>query len=278
MVGTMRSQRSDNKRREKTMRHVMGILVVFVCGIVFQYSALAEEAGSGSESVSPQGNVEQELEIQNKNSSAAPGVAVQEKTGVRLILIDAKKGSAVATVQDLLKEAKGIFEKYKDKPKSKEKEEQIKGIVNRKFLDMEELLRLSMGVHWRLVAKDSKKRERLIRTFQNLITNNYLKKAEEYVEGFYTIQVIKGENPGALKASVHTRLFKGDVDVEVTYRLFRKAKTDAWKCCDVQLDETSLVSSYKSAFNSIISKSKNGVDTLISKMETKLKKVKGNTL
>jgi phospholipid transport system substrate-binding protein len=125
------------------------------------------------------------------------------------------------------------------------KEKKIWEIVNGIF-DYDELSRLSMGRNWRkLNAAQQKEFPEL---FSKVLGNVYMDRIMAYTSE----KVIFDDNVNVSdgKALVKSRIVTSDKEIPIDYRMMENA--GKWKVYDVVIEGVSLVSNYRSQFNSIL--------------------------
>jgi phospholipid transport system substrate-binding protein len=125
------------------------------------------------------------------------------------------------------------------------KEKKIWEIVNGIF-DYDELSRLSMGRNWRkLNAAQQKEFPEL---FSKVLGNVYMDRIMAYTSE----KVVFDDNVNVSdgKALVKSRIVTSDKEIPIDYRMMENA--GKWKVYDVVIEGVSLVSNYRSQFNSIL--------------------------
>ena len=149
--------------------------------------------------------------------------------------------------------------------------EKIYGLVSHIVLphfDFERMARLVLGKHWRKASDEQKGRfveqfrEMLVRTYGVALLN-------------YSGQEIKylpmRELGEATEATVSTEVRdNGAPPIPIDYRLYQTE--DDWKVFDITIDGISLVSNYRSGFNSHVRRY--GLDNLIAKLKERNEKGK----
>ena len=114
------------------------------------------------------------------------------------------------------------------------------------FFDFNEMGRLTLSRHWS--AQSPQDQEEFVRLFTALLERSYLSTIENYAGERITFL---GESINGAYAQVGTRITTTRrVEISIDYRLIERA--DRWAVYDVVLDGVSLVSNYRSQFNSII--------------------------
>jgi phospholipid transport system substrate-binding protein len=125
------------------------------------------------------------------------------------------------------------------------KEKKIWEIVNGIF-DYDELSRLTMGRNWRkLNATQQKEFPEL---FSKVLGNVYMDRIMAYTSE----KVVFDENVNVTdgKAVVKSRIVTSDKEIPIDYRMMEES--GQWKVYDVVIEGVSLVSNYRSQFNSIL--------------------------
>lgn len=149
----------------------------------------------------------------------------------------------------------------------------LKKQIIRGTFDIKELCRLSLGKHWEPLSQKQKDH------FVGLMTTLLETKAifsKEQLRGenkLYSINYKKETYDDAkkTKSTVTTIMSvpKEKLKLDITYKLILTPY--GWKIFDVIVDGASTLSNYKFQFDRIIQKQ--GFDNLITRMETKLKKI-----
>ena len=97
-------------------------------------------------------------------------------------------------------------------------------------------------------AQPAREQEEFVRLFTELLERSYLSTIENYAGERVTFL---GESINGSYAQVRSRITTDrKVEISIDYRLIEKG--DRWTVYDVVLDGVSLVSNYRSQFNSII--------------------------
>jgi len=125
------------------------------------------------------------------------------------------------------------------------KEKKVWEIVNGIF-DYDELSRLSMGRNWKkLNAAQQKEFPEL---FSKVLGNVYMDRIMAYTSE----KVVFDDNVDVTdgKAMVKSRIVTSDKEIPIDYRMMEK--DGKWKVYDVVIEGVSLVSNYRSQFNSIL--------------------------
>lgn len=136
-----------------------------------------------------------------------------------------------------------------------------------RHFDFREMTRLAMGRSW--PQANSQQQQALEKGFRTLLVRTYTT-ALSQVTGNYTVEVKSPLlKPGDTETVVKTLVKEwGKKPVAMDYRMV--SKPDGWKVYDVVVENLSLVTNYRSSFQSEISRS--GIDGLIKVIEDKNKK------
>lgn len=144
--------------------------------------------------------------------------------------------------------------------------ERMRQVIFARF-DFQEMAKRSLGPHWR--QRTAQEQKEFVDIFADLLERSYRQKIERHTdqEIIYTQEEIDGKF-GVVGTAIVDKREKLEIPVE--YRVIRH--NDQWKVYDVVTDGISLVSNYRSQFNSIIQKSSYGelVQRMRIKQETEL--------
>ena len=114
------------------------------------------------------------------------------------------------------------------------------------LFDFNEMARLTLARHWR--DRSVQEQEEFVRLFTDLLERSYLTTIENYPGERITFL---GESVSGPYAQVRSRITtERRVEISIEYRLLESGAR--WAVYDVVLDGVSLVSNYRSQFNSII--------------------------
>jgi phospholipid transport system substrate-binding protein len=114
------------------------------------------------------------------------------------------------------------------------------------LFDFNEMARLALSRHWN--AQSPRDQDEFVRLFTALLERCYLSTIENYAGERITFL---GESINGSYAQVRSRITTDRrVEISIDYRLIGRG--DRWEVYDVVLDNVSLVSNYRSQFNSII--------------------------
>jgi phospholipid transport system substrate-binding protein len=125
------------------------------------------------------------------------------------------------------------------------KEKEIWEIVNGIF-DYDELSRLTMGRNWKKLNPAQQKE--FPELFSKVLGNVYMDRIMAYTSE----KVVFDDNVGVTdgKAVIKSRIVTSDKEIPIDYRMVENA--GKWKVYDVVIEGVSLVSNYRSQFNSIL--------------------------
>ena len=129
------------------------------------------------------------------------------------------------------------------------------------LFDFNEMARLTLARHWK--DRSAQEQEEFVRLFTDLLERSYLTSIENYAGEKITFL---GESISGPYAQVRSRIVTDRrMEISIEYRLFESGAR--WAVYDVVLDGVSLVSNYRSQFNSIIRTSSFG--DLLAKLRSK---------
>jgi phospholipid transport system substrate-binding protein len=114
------------------------------------------------------------------------------------------------------------------------------------LFDFEEMSRRALGPHWK--ARTPAEQAEFVRLFADLLERSYIGRVESGRGGSvrYT-----GESAAGDEATVRTRIVTSQgTEVPADYRMHRR--NGRWQIYDVSIEGVSLVSNYRSQFNSVI--------------------------
>ena len=136
----------------------------------------------------------------------------------------------------------------------------IRTVANEIF-DFTEISQRSLARHW--TARTPAERQEFVQLFGDLLEHSYITKIETY--SGEKIQYA-GETPDGDQAVVKTRIVtKQGLEIPVDYRMFLRA--DRWRAYDVNIEGVSLVSNYRTQFNTVIQRT--GYPDLVTKLKAK---------
>lgn len=131
-----------------------------------------------------------------------------------------------------------------------------------KRFDFRAMSQRTLATNWKK-ATDAEKQE-FTDLFKQLIQNSYVGKLEAYTNETVSYPADKAQGK---KALVETLIKTASADIPVNYKLYRKGND--WLVYDVIIEGVSLISNYRSSYQTIVKKE--GFDGLMSKMKEKIK-------
>jgi len=136
--------------------------------------------------------------------------------------------------------------------------------IDKRF-DFRAMSQSTLATNWRS-ATDAEKKE-FTGLFKQLIQNSYIGKLEAYTNETvaYPAEKVKGK-----KAVVETMIKTASADIPVNYKLYNK--DGDWRVYDVIIEGVSLISNYRSSYQTIVKDE--GFDGLMAKMKEKIKELK----
>ena len=148
----------------------------------------------------------------------------------------------------------------KKEAKTSDRRIAIRNVASEIF-DFSEISQRSLARHW--AARTPAERQEFVRLFGELLEYSYITKIEAY--SGEKIQYT-GEVPDGDQAVVKTRIVtKQGLEIPVDYRMF--VKDNRWRAYDVNIEGVSLVSNYRTQFNTVIQRS--GYPDLVAKLKAK---------
>lgn len=175
-------------------------------------------------------------------------------------------GAAVQPPQELIETtASQMLEKIKqEKATLKANPDRVYDLVNTivvPHFDFELMAKRVLGKHWR--DANPKQREEFVEAFKGVLVRTYANRLTEYTD--YKIHYLKTPaetDPG--RALVRSEVaLPGQMPVQIDYRLLLRGEN--WKVYDVAIEGVSLVTNYRSSFNTEITQG--GLDQLISRLQ-----------
>jgi phospholipid transport system substrate-binding protein len=128
------------------------------------------------------------------------------------------------------------------------------------FFDVEDMARRTLGQHWKGLLP--REHEEFVRLFGEVLTQSFAAIVERYTDD--DVASLDEEVVGTF-AQVRSRITpEQGSEIAINYRLSRRGSQ--WTVYDIVLDGASLVSNYRSQFNSIIGTS--SVAQLLERMRT----------
>ena len=140
-----------------------------------------------------------------------------------------------------------------------ERRAEIRGTAH-DFFDVDDMARRALGQHWKGLLP--REHEEFVRLFGDVLTQSFVTIVERYT-GDNVVSL--DEEVAGTFAQVRSRITpEQGSDVAIAYRLSQRGSQ--WTVYDIVLDGTSLVSTYRGQFNSIIGTS--SVAQLLERMRT----------
>ncbi len=129
-----------------------------------------------------------------------------------------------------------------------------------------------LGKNWKKASKEQQ--QKFIEQFTTLVIKFYSKALIDFIknndidENIITFIPFRGELKGKY-ATIHSQVKppNGSEPVKVNYDLYHSKKTGLWQVYDVSVEGISLVTTYRSSFNQIITQK--GMDALLSELSDK---------
>ena len=136
-------------------------------------------------------------------------------------------------------------------------------IIDERF-DFRAMSQRTLATNWKK-ASDAEKQE-FTDLFSQLIQSSYVGKLEAYTNEKveYVAEKAKGR-----KAVVETLIKTASADIPLNYKLY--SKDGDWLVYDVIIEGVSLISNYRSSYQTIVKKE--GFDGLMAKMKAKIKEL-----
>lgn len=157
--------------------------------------------------------------------------------------------------------SKRVLEVLNSGASQEEKLKQLEQIGDELF-DLETVSRLVLARNWKKL--DASQQSEFKREFRQLIISTYGRRIDEY--GNQSVQIVAERAEPRGDATVTTRVVGGkDKDYQVDYRL--RPRDGQWRFIDITVEGVSIVSSYRSQFQELMSQG--GPDAMISKMKEK---------
>ena len=137
---------------------------------------------------------------------------------------------------------------WKPPAKKQERRALVRKTVDERF-DWEEMARRALSRHWAQRTPEEKKE--FVRLFSDLVDQTYMDKVEGYTgeKVLYDGDSID-KDYGSVKVKILTTTNR---EIPVEYRVLKKGT--AWLVYDIAIEGISLISNYRSQFNSILAKS-----------------------
>lgn len=155
-----------------------------------------------------------------------------------------------------------VIEKMKSAPKMQEAKELYATLIIEKevipYLDFLAMTKLAVGKHWRRSTKEQQ--DKLFTEFRKLLIRTYVKVFAKYKNLEVKVLPFRaGRRPD--RAIVKTEVIKDNGGSNTIDYKFRLVKNRRWMVYDIKVEGISLVTNYRTSFNSEIARK--GVDGLI---------------
>ena len=136
-------------------------------------------------------------------------------------------------------------------------------IIDERF-DFRAMSQRTLATNWKK-ASDAEKQE-FTDLFSQLIQSSYVGKLEAYTNETveYVAEKVKGR-----KALVETMIKTASADIPLNYKMY--SKDGNWLVYDVIIEGVSLISNYRSSYQTIVKQE--GFDGLMAKMKAKIKEL-----
>ncbi len=185
--------------------------------------------------------------------AGAPAVARSEAPAAGLPEVSA--GTARATVEESSKRVLAVLQAGGT---NDEKLARLREIGFEVF-DTATVARLAMARNWNRLSPAQQ--EEFVAQFRQLLITTYGKRLDTY--GNQSVVVVGDRTEPRGDVTVQTKVVGGNTgEVRVDYRM--RAKNGSWLCIDVIVEGVSLVASYRSQFESMLSR--DGPDGLLAKI------------
>jgi len=139
----------------------------------------------------------------------------------------------------------------------------MEAIIDERF-DFRAMSQRTLATNWKK-ASDAEKQE-FTDLFKQLIQSSYVGKLEAYTNETveYVAEKVKGR-----KALVETMIKTASADIPLNYKMY--SKDGNWLVYDVIIEGVSLISNYRSSYQTIVKQE--GFDGLMAKMKAKIKEL-----
>jgi phospholipid transport system substrate-binding protein len=118
-----------------------------------------------------------------------------------------------------------------------------------------------LSTNWRAASEEQQNEFESL--FAETLENTYIGRLEAYTNE--TVEYLKEEITNT-RSTVDTLIVTGSVDIPIGYKL--RLRSDGWYVYDVEVENISMVSSYRDTYRSIVRRS--GMDGLINQMREQL--------
>jgi len=139
----------------------------------------------------------------------------------------------------------------------------MEAIIDERF-DFRAMSQRTLATNWKK-ASDAEKQE-FTDLFSQLIQSSYVGKLEAYTNE--TVEYVAEKAKGR-KALVETMIKTASADIPLNYKMY--SKDGNWLVYDVIIEGVSLISNYRSSYQTIVKQE--GFDGLMAKMKAKIKEL-----
>ena len=139
----------------------------------------------------------------------------------------------------------------------------MEAIIDERF-DFRAMSQRTLATNWKK-ASDAEKQE-FTDLFSQLIQSSYVGKLEAYTNE--TVEYVTEKTKGR-KALVETVIKTASADIPLNYKMY--SKDGNWLVYDVIIEGVSLISNYRSSYQTIVKQE--GFDGLMAKMKAKIKEL-----
>jgi phospholipid transport system substrate-binding protein len=164
--------------------------------------------------------------------------------------------TSVEAILDILKKGDALD---KDSRRSA-----METIIDKRF-DFRAMSQRTLATNWKK-ATDAEKQE-FTDLFKQLIQSSYVGKLEAYTNE--TVEYVAEKAKGR-KAVVETLIKTASADIPLNYKMY--SKDGDWLVYDVIIEGVSLISNYRSSYQTIVKQE--GFDGLMAKMKAKIEELK----
>jgi len=134
--------------------------------------------------------------------------------------------------------------------------------IGDEYFDLDTVSRLVLAKNWRRL--DASQQAEFTREFRQLMLSTYGRRIDEY--GNQTVQIVSERAEARGDATVMTKVVGGkEKDYQVSYRL--RPRDGQWRFIDIVVEGVSIVSSYRSQFQELMSQG--GPENLLAKIKDK---------
>lgn len=171
------------------------------------------------------------------------------------------EGSAIDAVRSSVE---GILDLLKQDDMDKAARRSAMEVIIDERFDFRAMSQRTLATNWKK-ASDAEKQE-FTDLFSQLIQSSYVGKLEAYTNE--TVEYVEEKIKGR-KALVETLIKTASADIPLNYKMY--SKDGNWLVYDVIIEGVSLISNYRSSYQTIVKKE--GFDGLMAKMKAKIKEL-----